>query len=184
MRKSPLSHKKHPSPIYGFHETCHSVTFIVLVNSHQRGKQTRNHVCFHLWCELTMALRCRIIAWSLFLEMKYNGITNFMEFMLWWSNRFAEGYSDTKGNKLVLLWSWYAAHWPDEIIHLHQEELIWRTSFDKRGLHTDLHWFTSPDRSSLADLTHLLPKIGCFDLILSCIFSIDFQVKFLLLNCS
>ena len=44
-----------------FHETCHSVTFIVLVNSHQRWthqrwKQTRNRICFHLWCELTLAL--------------------------------------------------------------------------------------------------------------------------------
>ena len=38
------------------HETCHSVTFIVLVNSHQRWKQTRNRVCFHLWCELTITM--------------------------------------------------------------------------------------------------------------------------------
>ena len=49
-----------------FHETCHSVTFIVLVNSHQRWKQTRNRVCFHLWCELTLALWCHSIVWSLF----------------------------------------------------------------------------------------------------------------------
>ena len=41
-----------------FHKTCHSVTFIVLVNSHQRWKQTRNRVYFHLWCELTPALWC------------------------------------------------------------------------------------------------------------------------------
>ena len=27
---------------------------IVLVNSHQRWKQTCNQVCFHLWCELTL----------------------------------------------------------------------------------------------------------------------------------
>ena len=47
-----------------FHETCQSVTFIVLVNSHQRWKQTRNRVCFHLWCELTLALRCRSIILS------------------------------------------------------------------------------------------------------------------------
>ena len=39
-----------------FHETCHSVTFIVLVNSHQRWKKTRNRVCFHLWCELTTTM--------------------------------------------------------------------------------------------------------------------------------
>ena len=43
-------------PSHEFHETCHSVTLIVLVNSHQRWKQTWNHVCFHLWCELTLAL--------------------------------------------------------------------------------------------------------------------------------
>ena len=39
-----------------FHETCHSVIFIVLVNSHQRWKQTRFRVCFHLWCELTSTM--------------------------------------------------------------------------------------------------------------------------------
>ena len=48
-------------------ESCHSVTFIVLVNSHRRWKQTRNRVCFHLWCELTLALWCHSIVWSLFL---------------------------------------------------------------------------------------------------------------------
>ena len=44
-----------PSPAHEFHETCPFVTFIVVVNSHQRWKQTRNRVCFHLWCELTVA---------------------------------------------------------------------------------------------------------------------------------
>ena len=39
-----------------FHETCHPVTFIVLVNSRQRWKQMRNRVCFHLWCELTSTM--------------------------------------------------------------------------------------------------------------------------------
>ena len=29
-------------------------TQMVLVNSHQRWKQTRNRVCFRLWCELTL----------------------------------------------------------------------------------------------------------------------------------
>ena len=48
------------------HETCHSDTFIVLVNSHQRWKQTRNRVCFHHWRELTLALWCHSIVWSLF----------------------------------------------------------------------------------------------------------------------
>ena len=52
--------------IHEFHETCHSVTFIVLVNSHQRWKQTRNRVCFHLWCELTLALWCHSVVWSQF----------------------------------------------------------------------------------------------------------------------
>ena len=49
-----------------FHETCHSVTFIVLVNSHQRWKQTRNRICLHLWCELTLMLWCHSIVCSLF----------------------------------------------------------------------------------------------------------------------
>ena len=52
------------SIIHEFHETCHSVTFIVVVNSHQRWKQTRNRICFHLWCELTLALWCHSITWS------------------------------------------------------------------------------------------------------------------------
>ena len=65
--------------IHKFHETCHSVTFYFMkerlqtmlwhhntrVNSHQRWKQTRNRVCFHLWCELTLALWCHSIVWSL-----------------------------------------------------------------------------------------------------------------------
>ena len=61
----------HSSLDHEFHETCLSFTFIVLVNSHQRRKQTRNCVCFHLWCELTLALWCHIIIWSLFF-MKLN----------------------------------------------------------------------------------------------------------------
>ena len=36
------------------------------VNSHQRWKQTRNRVCFHLWCVLTLALWCHSIVWSIF----------------------------------------------------------------------------------------------------------------------
>ena len=58
------------SIIHEFHETCHSVTFIVLVNSHQRWKQTRHRVCFHLWCELTPALWCQSIVWSSFSWIK------------------------------------------------------------------------------------------------------------------
>ena len=42
----------------------------VRVNSHQRWKQTRFRVCFHLWCELTLALWCHSIVWSLFLWNK------------------------------------------------------------------------------------------------------------------
>ena len=71
---------------YEFRETCHSVIFIVLVNSHQRWKQTRNRVCFHLWCELTI-VNCRNhIWWNLlpvnirkgdFHEIKCDGRTSF-----------------------------------------------------------------------------------------------------------
>ena len=59
LTRSLLFYKWHE-----FHEACHSVTFYVLVNSHQRWKQTRNRVCFHLWCELTLALWCHSIVWS------------------------------------------------------------------------------------------------------------------------
>ena len=51
------------------------------VNSHQRWKQTRFRVCFHLWCELTLASWCHGIVRSLFHEIKCNGMTSFMEFM-------------------------------------------------------------------------------------------------------
>ena len=57
---------------YEFHETCHSVTFIVVINSHQRWKQTRNRVGFHRWCELTLALRCHSIVWGLFGDKHQN----------------------------------------------------------------------------------------------------------------
>ena len=40
-------------------------------SSHQRWKQMRNRVCFHFWCELTLALWCHSIVWSLFF-MKWN----------------------------------------------------------------------------------------------------------------
>ena len=75
--------------IHEFHETCHSVTFIVLVNSHQRWKQTRNRVCFHLWCELTVALWCHSIVWSLFSwnkmlwNIKFLGIYDMMMLVSW-----------------------------------------------------------------------------------------------------
>ena len=65
-----------------FHETCHFVTFIVLVNLnvHQRRKQTWNRVCFHPWCELTLALWCHTIVWSL--SFKKQEFTNPID----WSN--------------------------------------------------------------------------------------------------
>ena len=64
-----------------FREACLSVTFIVVVNSHQRAKQMWNCICFYLWCELTLALG--VTAWFgvFFHEIKCNGMTSFMEFM-------------------------------------------------------------------------------------------------------
>ena len=63
---------------------CLSFTFIVLVNSHQRWKQTRNRVCFHLWCELTLVSWCHSIVWSLFFhEIKLT------EWQVWWNSRVA-----------------------------------------------------------------------------------------------
>ena len=55
-----------PTTSQEFHETCPSVTLIVLVNSHQRWEQTWNRICFHLCCELTLVLWCHSIVWSLF----------------------------------------------------------------------------------------------------------------------
>ena len=43
------------------------------VNSHQRWKQTRFRICFHLWHELTLVLWCHSIVWSLFF-LNYNAI--------------------------------------------------------------------------------------------------------------
>ena len=57
------------------------VHVIVLVNSHQRWKQTCNRVCFHLWCELTLALWCHSIVRSLLFIKHNDGMMNFMEFM-------------------------------------------------------------------------------------------------------
>ena len=51
-----IYHHRKNKLVHEFHEACHSVTFIVLVNSHQRWKQTRFRVCFHLWCELTSTM--------------------------------------------------------------------------------------------------------------------------------
>ena len=88
------------------HETCHAITFIVLVNSHQRWKQTRNRVCFNLWCELTLALWCHRIIWSLFfLEIKCNGMMNFMEFMQTsLSNETSLSVDYTNSTGLSFLW--------------------------------------------------------------------------------
>ena len=74
---------KRTGTIHEFHETCQSVIFIVLVNSHQRWKQTRNRVCFHLWCELTLALWSHSIVGVFFHKIKCNGMTSFMEFILY-----------------------------------------------------------------------------------------------------
>ena len=41
-----------------------SLHLIDLVHSHQRWKQTRNRVYFHLWCDLTLALWCHSIVWK------------------------------------------------------------------------------------------------------------------------
>ena len=50
-------------------------TQIVLVNSHQRWKQTWNRACFHLWCELTLALWCLSIVRRLFSVNRPNHIS-------------------------------------------------------------------------------------------------------------
>ena len=50
------------------------------VNSHQRWKQTRFRICFHLSCELTLGSSCHSIVWSLFHEIKCNRMTSFMEY--------------------------------------------------------------------------------------------------------
>ena len=65
-RAPPSGSNNRSSASHEFHETCQSVTFYVLVNSHQRWKQTQNRVCCHLWCELTLALWCNSIVWILF----------------------------------------------------------------------------------------------------------------------
>ena len=69
-----------------FHETCHSITFLfdkkrlqmvlwhhyARVNSHQRWKQTRFRVCFHLWCELTITMN--VTEW----QISYNSWKSFL----------------------------------------------------------------------------------------------------------
>ena len=67
--------------VHEFQETCHFVTLIVVVNSHQRWKQTRNRFCFHLWCELTLALWSHNIIWSI-----SNKCNNVLLYKLFWSS--------------------------------------------------------------------------------------------------
>ena len=45
------------------------------VNSHQRWKQTRNRVCFHLWCELTRTINVTEwqVSWNSFKAVLENG---------------------------------------------------------------------------------------------------------------
>ena len=45
------------------------------VNSHQRWKQTRFRVCFHLWCELTSTMNVmeRHVSWNSWLESSIVG---------------------------------------------------------------------------------------------------------------
>ena len=64
--------------LHEFHETSQTVT------SHRAGQFTpkMNRICFHPWCELTLAFWCHSIVWSLFHETKCNGMTIFMEFMI------------------------------------------------------------------------------------------------------
>ena len=67
-----------------FHETCDSLTLYFMkkkipndavtpqrhLNSHQRWKQTRFRVCFHLWCELTSTMNVTAwhVSWNSFME--------------------------------------------------------------------------------------------------------------------
>ena len=73
-QKGRLAGSRQDSPLscihHELHETCHSIRFYFIkkktpndavhhnarVNSHQRWKQTRFRVCFHLWCELTSTM--------------------------------------------------------------------------------------------------------------------------------
>ena len=62
---------------------------IVLVNSHQRWKQKRNRVCFHLWCELTLgkcilANMIRAVNQSQFTpKMKANAVSRLLSSLVW-----------------------------------------------------------------------------------------------------
>ena len=64
-----------------FHVNCHSVTFIIVVNSHQRWKQMFAFIFGVNWlwhCGVTASFGV------FFHEMKCNGLTSFMEFMSSW----------------------------------------------------------------------------------------------------
>ena len=66
-----------------FHETCHSVTLIVVVNSHQRWKQMLNRSLLSslVWINSGIAVSQHRLE-SFFHEIKCNRLTIFMEFML------------------------------------------------------------------------------------------------------
>ena len=80
------------------------------VNSHQRWKQTRFRICFHLWCESTSTMRC-------------NGMTSAMEFIqsaLRWARAFKKGAEIEICMKMHLClskdWKQFSNH----------HEVIWR----------------------------------------------------------
>ena len=44
----------------------HSLYWSIHTKDESKSDQTRNRVCFHLWCELTLVLWCHSIVWGLF----------------------------------------------------------------------------------------------------------------------
>ena len=73
----------HCNKLHEFHEPCHSVTFIVLVHSHQRWKQTLNRSLLSslMWIDSGIVVSQHRLE-SFFHEIKCNGMTIFMEFMM------------------------------------------------------------------------------------------------------
>ena len=98
-------------PTHEFHETCHSVTYYFMikdsktmlwhhnarVNSHQRWKQTRFRVCFHLWCELTSTMNGMEwqVSWNSWVDQGGAENTWFEGLVLQFLNRIIQGVQVT-----------------------------------------------------------------------------------------
>ena len=116
-----------------FHENHHSVTSYFIqkklqtmlwhhnarVNSHQRWKQTRFRVCFHLWCEFTSTMS--VTEW----QGSWNSCNACWVWILWQLNQMPE------------IWTWQT--------QTNMSKTTWAVSVEKKW-ETVQNWYVTPLR--------------------------------------